>query len=116
MAYFSGSYWLCSYTHLVVPGFYRCNRYQEIGPNLDIPGAAGLLWEALSWTSLSGAGCAPGDIEAGDLGAGSRLLPVYSRYSSSGGGQGAVAAQWSCGRGRTAHSSRQLDMHNLVVC
>ena len=87
MAYFSGSYWLCSYTHLVVPGFYRCNRYQEIGPNLDIPGAAGLLWEALSWTSLSGAGCAPGDIEAGDLGAGSRLLPVYSRYSISGGGR-----------------------------
>ena len=93
MAYFNGSYWLCSYTHLVVPGFYRCNRYQEIGPNLDIPGAAGLLWEALSWTSLSGAGCAPGDIEAGDLGAGSRLLPVYSRYSSSGGGQGEVAGQ-----------------------
>ena len=40
-----------------------------------------------------GAGCAPGDIEAGDLGAGSRLLPVYSRYSISGGGQGEVAGQ-----------------------
>ena len=65
MAYFSGSYWLCSYTHLVVPG----------------------------QNSLRGAGCAPGDIEAGDLGAGSRLLPVYSRYSISGGGQGEVAGQ-----------------------
>ena len=84
---------MLDFSHLVVPGFYRCNRYQEIGPNLDIPGAAGLLWEALNWTSLSGAGCAPGDIEAGDLGAGSRLLPVYSRYSSSGGGQGEVAGQ-----------------------
>lgn len=84
---------MLAFSHLVVPGFYRCNRYQEIWPNLDIPGAAGLLWEALSWTSLSGAGCAPGDIEAGDLGAGSRLLPVYSRYSSSGGGQGEVAGQ-----------------------
>ena len=40
-----------------------------------------------------GAGCAPGDIEAGDLGAGSMLLPVYSRYSSSRGGQGEVAGQ-----------------------
>ena len=58
-----------------------------------------------------GAGCAPGDIEAGDLGAGSRLLPVYSRYSSSGGGQGAVAAQWSRGGGWAAHNSRQLSMH-----
>ena len=67
---------------------------------IDVTGIRklGLTWiflvqQALSWTSLRGAGCAPGDIEAGDLGAGSRLLPVYSRYSSSGGGQGEVAGQ-----------------------
>ena len=41
---------MLAFSHLVVPGFYRCNRYQEIWPNLDIPGAAGLWWAALGWT------------------------------------------------------------------
>ena len=41
---------MLAFSHLVVPGFYRCNRYQEIAPNLNIPGAAGLWWAALGWT------------------------------------------------------------------
>jgi hypothetical protein len=32
---------MLAFSHLVVPpGVYRYNRYQEIGPNLNIPGAA----------------------------------------------------------------------------
>ena len=41
---------MLAFIHLVVPGFYRYNRYQEIGSNLDIPGAASLWWAALCWT------------------------------------------------------------------
>ena len=40
-----------------------------------------------SWGSPRAAGCASGDLEGRRLGAGCRVLPVYSRYSSSYGGQ-----------------------------
>ena len=41
---------MLAFSHLVVTEFYRYNRYQEIGPNLYIPGAEGLWWATLGWT------------------------------------------------------------------
>jgi hypothetical protein len=60
--------------------------------------------------------CAPGDMESRRLRAGGRVLPVIPGTAVLVEAIGPVAGQWSCGRGWAAHSSRQLGMHNIVIC
>jgi hypothetical protein len=58
-----------AFSHLVVPGWSWCSRYQEGEPNLDIPSVAGLLWAALDVLGVAGldVSCAVGLVEAGGV-------------------------------------------------